>query len=140
MDDPLSKLCPAMQTSNQHGYGCWKIKSLLTYLLNRKRGGVKFEKKCPLKLQGQLELNFAYIGLGWSPFKIMSGNADLQSTWPPLLKIEKKEGEWNLKFFPCEITGPIGSKLCWNDPLVIPFQNFVWQSHPRTKMDAVTKN
>jgi hypothetical protein len=36
-----------------------------------------------------LELNFAQIVLGWSPFKIVSGNPDLQPKWPPLLKIEK---------------------------------------------------
>jgi hypothetical protein len=29
-----------------------------------KKGGMKFKKSSSLKLLGQLELNFAYIGLG----------------------------------------------------------------------------
>ena len=47
---------------------------------------MKFKKSSSLKLLGQLELIFAWIDVGWSPFKIISGKADLQ---PPLLKIEK---------------------------------------------------
>jgi hypothetical protein len=38
------------------------------------------------------------------------------------LKIEKKGG-WNLKkIFFSETTEPISTKLCWNDPWVVPFQ------------------
>ena len=29
-----------------------------------------------------------------------------------------------------------GFKLCQNNPLVIPFQNFVWQSRPRAKING----
>ena len=40
------------------------------------------------------------------------------------LKIEKRG--WNLKeIFSSETTEPISTKLCWNDPWVVPFQNCV---------------
>ena len=35
----------------------------------------------------------------------------------------RKKGGWNLKkFFSSETTEPISTKLCWNDPWVVPFQ------------------
>jgi hypothetical protein len=39
----------------------------------------------------------------------VSGNADLQPTWPPLLKIEKEVMKF--EFFSYETTGLIGFKL-----------------------------
>jgi hypothetical protein len=39
-----------------------------------------------------------------------------------------------------EITWPLETKLWWNGPWVIPFQNCVRQSRPPTKMVAVIKN
>jgi len=68
----------------------------------------------------------------------VSDNLDTQPTWPLLLKIEK--GGWNLICFPLKLLGQLDSSFAkiirwWS----IPFQNFVWHSCPRTKMDAVTK-
>ena len=52
-----------------------------------------------------------------------------------------KKGGWNLKqIFSSETTEPISTKLCWNDPWVVPFQNCVRQRRPLTKMAAITKN
>jgi hypothetical protein len=42
---------------------------------------------------------------------------------------------WNLKkIFSSETTEPIATKLCWNDPWVVPFQTYVWHFRPPTKM------
>ena len=55
------------------------------------------------------------------------------------LKIEK--GGWNFKkIFSSETTEPISTKLCWNDPWVVPFQSYVRQHRPVSKMAAITKN
>ena len=56
-----------------------------------------------------------------------------------LCKLEK--GGMKLKkIFSSETTEPISTKLCWNDPLVVPFQNCVRQRRPVSKMAAITKN
>ena len=53
----------------------------------------------------------------------------------------KKRGGWNLKKkFSSETTEPISTKLCWNDPEVVPFQNCVRERRPVSKMAAITKN
>ena len=58
----------------------------------------------------------------------------------PIMQIWKKGG-WNLKkIFSSETTEPISTKLCWNDPWVVPFQNCVRQRRPVSKMAAITKN
>ena len=44
------------------------------------------------------------------------------------------------KIFSSETTEPISTKLCWNDPWVVPFQNCVRQHRPVSKMAAMTKN
>jgi hypothetical protein len=50
-----------------------------------------------------------------------------------MLKVSKK-------IFSSETTEPISTKLCWNDPYVVPFQNFVRQRRPVSKMAAITKH
>jgi hypothetical protein len=45
-----------------------------------------------------------------------------------------------LSIFSSETTWPLETKLWWNGPWVIPFQNCVRQSRPPTNMIAVTKN
>ena len=56
-----------------------------------------------------------------------------------LCKLEKRG--WNLKkIFSSETTEPISTKLCWNDPWVVPFQHCVRQRRPVSKMAAITKN
>ena len=53
----------------------------------------------------------------------------------------RKKGGWNLKkIFSSETTEPISTKLCWNDPYVVPFQNCVRQRRPVSKMAAITTN
>ena len=44
------------------------------------------------------------------------------------------------KIFSSETTEPISTKLCWNDPWVVPFQICVRQRRPISKMAAITKN
>ena len=52
----------------------------------------------------------------------------------PIMQIRKKGG-WNLKkIFSSETTEPISTKLCWNDPKVVPFQNCVRHFRTPTKM------
>ena len=52
----------------------------------------------------------------------------------------RKKGGWNKQIFSSETIEPISTKLCWNDPLVVPFQNCVRQRRPVSKMAAITKN
>ena len=56
-----------------------------------------------------------------------------------LCKLEKR-GMALKKIFSSETTEPISTKLCWNDPQVVPFQNCVLQRRPVSKMAAITKN
>ena len=56
-----------------------------------------------------------------------------------LCKLEKR-GMIFKKIFSSETTEPISTKLCWNDPWVVPFQNCVRQRRPVSKMAAITKN
>ena len=44
------------------------------------------------------------------------------------------------KIFSSETTEPISTKLCCNDPYVVPFQNCIRQRRPVSKMAAITKN
>ena len=52
----------------------------------------------------------------------------------------RKKGVIFKKIFSSETTEPISTKLCWNDPWVVPFQNCVRQRRPVSKMAAITKN
>ena len=53
----------------------------------------------------------------------------------------RKKGEWNLKkIFSSETTEPISTKLCWNDPWVVPFQKYVRQRRPVSKVATIIKN
>ena len=53
----------------------------------------------------------------------------------------RKKGGWNLKkIFSSETIEPISTKLCWNNPWVVPFQNCVRQRRPVSKMAAIIKN
>ena len=54
-----------------------------------------------------------------------------------LCKLEKRGDEIKKKVF-SETTEPISTKLCWNDPWVVPFQNCVRQRRPVSKMAAMT--
>jgi hypothetical protein len=47
--------------------------------------------------------------------------------------------EKNLKIFSSETTGPIATKLWWNDPWMAPFQNCVRCSRLPTKMATKLK-
>ena len=52
----------------------------------------------------------------------------------------KKGGLKLKKIFSSETTVPISTKLCWNDPWVVPFQKCVRQCRPVSKMATMTKN
>ena len=56
-----------------------------------------------------------------------------------LCKLENRGDEIKKIFF-SETTEPISTKLWWNDPWVVPFQNCVRQHRPVSKMAAITKN
>ena len=56
------------------------------------------------------------------------------------MQIRKKGGMKLKKIFSSEITEPISTKVCWNDPLVVPFQNCVRERRSVSKMIAITKN
>jgi hypothetical protein len=54
-------------------------------------------------------------------------------------KNKNKKG-WNLKkIFSSETTEPISTKLCWNDPWLVPFQICVRHFRPLTKMATTAK-
>jgi hypothetical protein len=56
-----------------------------------------------------------------------------------LCKLEKRGDEIKKNIFSFETTEPISTKLYWNDPWVVPFQNYVWHFRPPTKMAATAK-
>jgi hypothetical protein len=56
------------------------------------------------------------------------------------MQIIKRGDEIRKKIFSSETTEPISTKLCWNDPWVVPFQNWVRQRRPVSKMASMTKN
>ena len=56
------------------------------------------------------------------------------------MQIRKKAGMKLKKIFSSETTEPISTKVCWNDPYVIPFQNCFRQRRPVSKMAAITKH
>ena len=56
-----------------------------------------------------------------------------------LCKFEKRGMKFK-KVFSSETTEPISTKLCWNDPWVVSFQNSVRQRRPVSKIAAITKN
>ena len=56
-----------------------------------------------------------------------------------LCKLEKRGDEIKKKIFSSETTGPISTKLCWNDSWMAPFQNCVRWSRLPTKMAAKLK-
>ena len=72
--------------------------------------------------------------LWWPLFIFVSGNPDIQPTWPLLLKSEKVDAI--LIVFLLNYWANHGFKLCQNNPLLIPFQNFVWHSRPRAKISG----
>jgi hypothetical protein len=55
------------------------------------------------------------------------------------MQIRNKGGMKLKKIISSETTEPISTNLCWNDPLVVPFQNCVSQRRPVSKMAAITK-
>ena len=57
-----------------------------------------------------------------------------------LWKLEKRWDEIKKKIFSSKTTVPISTKLCRNDPWVVPFQNCVRQRRPVSKMAAITIN
>ena len=63
----------------------------------------------------------------------------LPSKMAAKLKIEKRGNEILKKIFSDETIEPISTKLCWNDPWVVPFQYCVQHFRPPTKMAATAE-
>ena len=61
-------------------------------LLKIKRGEVKLKKMFISVTTGPIGTKLCLYRLWMTPFKIVSGNADFQPTWPSLLKIDKGGG------------------------------------------------
>ena len=57
----------------------------------------------------------------------------------PIMQIKKKRDEIK-KIFSSETIEPISTKLCWNDPWVVPFHNCVRQRRPVSNMAAITQS
>ena len=57
-----------------------------------------------------------------------------------LCKLERKGGMKLKKIFSSETTEPISTNVCWNDPLVVPFENCVRERRAVSKMAAITKH
>ena len=75
---------------------------------------------------------FTYITGFFMNFELLSILTDY-ANW--------KKGGWNKKkIFSSETTVPTSTKLCWNEPWVVPFENCVRQCRPISKMAAMTKN
>jgi hypothetical protein len=76
------------------------------------------------KIAGQVDLDVLIIFTHY-PF------------WP-IMQI-RKNGGWNLKkFFSSETTVPISTKLCWNEPWVVPFAILDTGRHWRTQVSKGT--
>ena len=56
------------------------------------------------------------------------------------MQIRKKRGDEIKKIFSSETTEPISTNVCWNDPLVVPFENCVRERRAVSKMAAITKH
>jgi hypothetical protein len=65
------------------------------------------------------------------PFFLIWWTLNFCLFWP-ITQIRKKGNEIK-KIFSSETTKPISTKLCWNDPWVVPFQNCVRQRRPVSK-------
>ena len=63
------------------------------------------------------------------PFRIVSDDPTHQPRWPPWLKIENSAKK-SLKIFFSETAWPIWTKLWWNGPWVVPFQDCIRRPHP----------
>ena len=77
------------------------------------------------------ELFNIYYGIFYEPWTF--------TDFDRLCKLEK--GGMKLKkIFSSETTEPISTKVCWNDPLVVPFENCVRERRAVSKMAAITKH
>jgi hypothetical protein len=73
------------------------------------------------------------VHLGWksgSPDTILEGNHP---------RIIPQKFGCKKKIFSYETPEPISTKLCWNDPWVVPFQNCVWHFRTPTKLAATAE-
>ena len=100
------------------------------------------KKSSPLKLRSQSQSNFAEMILGWSSSKIVSGISKHWPRWPPQPNLIYHRTLWeiHIKIFSSETTGPIATKLWWNDPWMALFQICVRWSRLPPKMAAQAKN
>ena len=126
---PLSKLCSSALSCIQDGCHYKKIE----ISSNGQNCSILSQKVPKFELHKHNdELFNIYYGIFYELWTF----ADFDQ----LCKLEKRGDEIKKKIFSSETTEPISTKLCWNDPWIVPFQNCVRQRRPVSKMVAITKN
>ena len=126
---PLSKLCPSAPSCIQDGHHYLKIE----ISSNGQNCSILSQKVPKFELyKHNDELFNIYYGIFYELWTF--------AYFDRLCKLEKRGDEINFFFFSSETTEPISTKLCWNDPWVVPFQNCVRQHRLVSKMAVITKN
>ena len=96
-----------------------------------------YSQHCQTTLSWSKYYSLVSIGVNRS----VSGGSALRSRWPPQPNLAQHRTLWeiHIKIFSSETTGPIATKLLWNDPWTALFQNCVRWSRLSTKMAAKLK-
>ena len=105
-----------------------------------KRGDEIKKKIFSSETSGPIATKLLWNDPWMAPFQNCVRWSRLPTKMAAKLKIEKRGDEIKKKIFSSETTEPISTKLCWNDPWVVPFQNCVRQCRPVSKMATITKN
>ena len=113
---------------------------LLPIMPIRKKGGWNFKKIFYSETTEAISTKLCWNDSWVAPFQNCVRWSRLPTKMAANLIIEKEWDEILKKIFFSEITEPISTKLCWNDPWVVPFQKCVRQRRPVSKMAAITKN
>ena len=128
LDGPLRKLCPMILTSNQDG----------RQAKNRKKGD-EVLKKIFSETYELISTKLCWNDPWMVPFQRCVRWSRLSSKMVAKLKIVKWWDAIKKKMFSSETTEAISTKLCWNDPCVVPFQNCIRPFRPPTEMTATAE-
>jgi hypothetical protein len=71
-------------------------------------------------------------------FKLCVRWSRLPTKMATKLKIEKRGDEIKKSLLLCNYGANL-NQICWNDPWVVPFQNYVWHFRPATEMAATAE-
>jgi hypothetical protein len=145
---PLKLLCQSQPNFAEMilGWSPFKIVSIIAVLYPRWQPWLQIE----ISSNGQ---NCSILGQKVPKFELYKHNDELFNLYygtfydiwtfayfERLCKLEKRGDEIKKKIFSSETTLPISTKLYWNDPWVVPFQNCVHHRRPVSKMSAMTTN